>query len=252
MAKRYIYRELSAPRNIRVLDLEPNANHNAPIRCALREISLDSCAGVAVPLEENQLSHSDHVLRGATILAQEAGKLSSTSREVQVANVNAYRYTAMSYVWGIPPVRTQAIHLEDKTILATLNSEKMLRYVRHKIVPVTLWVDAICIDQENTHEKALQVSLMGDVYRFANELVIWLGEGNKRMARSFSRMRHLHRKGLFGALVSDGYFVPKIFGVKILENMPNFMCRWMFNYFSMSFIPTISNTVRIRPSNMRI
>jgi hypothetical protein len=240
MAQRYTYRALSAPRNIRVLDLEPNANHDAPIRCALREISLDSCAGVAVPLEENQLSHSDLILRGATRVAQEAGKPSSTSREVQVTNVNSYRYTAMSYVWGTPPVRTQAILLEDETILVTLNCEKMLRHVRDKIVPVTLWVDAICINQGNTHEKALQVSMMGDVYRFANEFVIWLGEGNERMARSFSRMRHLHRKGLFEVIVDDGYLVPKILGVKILEHMPNFVLKWMFNYFSMSLIPPIS------------
>ena len=138
MAKRYIYRALSAPRNIRVLDLEPNTNHDASIRGALREISLDSCAGVAVPLEENQLSHSDLILRGATRVAQEAGKLSSKSREIQVANVSSYRYTAMSYVWGTPPVRTQAILLEDETILVTLNCEKMLRHVRDKTVPVTL------------------------------------------------------------------------------------------------------------------
>ena len=79
--------------------------------------------------------------------------------------------------------------------------------------------------------------MMGDVYRFANEFVIWLGEGNERMARSFSRMRHLHRKGLFRVVVDDGYLEPKILGVKILEHLPKFVLGWMFNYFSMSLIP---------------
>jgi hypothetical protein len=83
-------------------------------------------------------------------------------------------------------------------------------------------------------KKALQVPLIGDVYRFANDLVIWLGEGNERVARSFSRMRHLHQRGLFGLVVTDGLFEPKIWGVKILDYIPNFVYRWIFNYFSMS------------------
>lgn len=38
-----------------------------------------------------------------------------------------------------------------------------------------LWIDAICIDQNNDHEKAEQVSLMGDIYSKAHETCIWLG-----------------------------------------------------------------------------
>jgi hypothetical protein len=45
-----------------------------------------------------------------------------------------------------------------------------------------LWVDAICIDQEqceaSTKERNLQVALMGEVYAKASNTIVWLGQGN--------------------------------------------------------------------------
>ncbi|PMD44844.1 heterokaryon incompatibility [Hyaloscypha variabilis F] len=38
-----------------------------------------------------------------------------------------------------------------------------------------LWVDAICINQKDDVEKATQISLMKEIYSFAEEVVIWLG-----------------------------------------------------------------------------
>ena len=41
-----------------------------------------------------------------------------------------------------------------------------------------LFVDAICIDQNSDDEKIHQVQLMGDVYRFALQVILWLGAGD--------------------------------------------------------------------------
>ncbi|KAI9779440.1 MAG: hypothetical protein M1839_007405 [Geoglossum umbratile] len=38
-----------------------------------------------------------------------------------------------------------------------------------------IWVDAICINQSDDLEKAEQVALMGDIYKSAQSVVIWLG-----------------------------------------------------------------------------
>jgi hypothetical protein len=38
-----------------------------------------------------------------------------------------------------------------------------------------VWVDAICIDQDNFEEKGEQLALMGDIYRKAEYAVAWLG-----------------------------------------------------------------------------
>lgn len=39
-----------------------------------------------------------------------------------------------------------------------------------------LWVDAICIDQENSDEKAIQVALIGEIFANADAVVVWLGQ----------------------------------------------------------------------------
>lgn len=41
---------------------------------------------------------------------------------------------------------------------------------------VDLWIDAICINQEDGAERASQVSIMADIYQRANQVVMWLGK----------------------------------------------------------------------------
>jgi hypothetical protein len=38
-----------------------------------------------------------------------------------------------------------------------------------------IWIDAVCINQHDDEEKAVQVSRMGDIYRKAHQVVAWLG-----------------------------------------------------------------------------
>ncbi|KAF3058506.1 Heterokaryon incompatibility protein 6, OR allele [Daldinia childiae] len=42
-----------------------------------------------------------------------------------------------------------------------------------------LWVDAICIDQGNDHERNDQVSIMADIYRLAECVIVWLGAADE-------------------------------------------------------------------------
>jgi hypothetical protein len=39
-----------------------------------------------------------------------------------------------------------------------------------------LWVDALCIDQNNLAERGAQVSIMSSIYSIASKVLIWLGE----------------------------------------------------------------------------
>jgi len=38
-----------------------------------------------------------------------------------------------------------------------------------------LWIDALCIDQENVTERSHQVNLMGTIYKSAKRVLVWLG-----------------------------------------------------------------------------
>jgi hypothetical protein len=41
---------------------------------------------------------------------------------------------------------------------------------------MTLWIDQLCIDQDNPAEKATQVPLMGQIYSSTTQCLIWIGE----------------------------------------------------------------------------
>ncbi|KAK0622769.1 heterokaryon incompatibility [Immersiella caudata] len=49
-----------------------------------------------------------------------------------------------------------------------------------------LWVDAVCINQEDKEECARQVLKMGDIYRRATNVTVWLGDGSAACRASFS------------------------------------------------------------------
>jgi hypothetical protein len=97
------------------------------------------------------------------------------------------QFHALSYVWGAK-TGTQPLFCDGKTILITPNCDSALRHLRHPKKPFVLWVDAVCINQEDLAERTQQVPLMGDIYQRAIKVIIWLGEGTDKTALCFSRM----------------------------------------------------------------
>lgn len=51
-----------------------------------------------------------------------------------------------------------------------------LRQLRLVSNPRRLWIDQLCIDQENAKEVGSHVQLMGDIYIAARRVAVWLGE----------------------------------------------------------------------------
>jgi Heterokaryon incompatibility protein (HET) len=47
---------------------------------------------------------------------------------------------------------------------------------RHITSPELLWIDALCINQNDLEERSTQVAMMKDIYARAAEVVIWLGQ----------------------------------------------------------------------------
>jgi len=57
----------------------------------------------------------------------------------------------------------------------TNNLAVALRHLRLRKKSRTLWVDAICINQDDPVERSAEVLEMGSIYRNAQQVVIWLG-----------------------------------------------------------------------------
>ena len=84
------------------------------------------------------------------------------------------RYTAISYAWGDADEKRK-INLQGATIPVAASLHGALDAIRQKKDSVLVWVDALCIDQQNKVERAQQVQLMTDIYTRADSVAIWLG-----------------------------------------------------------------------------
>lgn len=93
---------------------------------------------------------------------------------------------ALSYTWGLKPPSVPIIingHIKlvsENLYLALLH----LRQRRYK----TVWIDALCINQDDLQERAAQVTRMKDIYKQAFLVYIWLGDSDRFTTRGFESL----------------------------------------------------------------
>lgn len=92
----------------------------------------------------------------------------------EVAMNSEQSFEALSYVWGSQTSR-KFINLNGRDFPVGKNLEAALRHLRLRDTERTLWIDAICIDQSNLHERSEQVAQMDRIYESASRVVIWVG-----------------------------------------------------------------------------
>ncbi|KAF2277446.1 uncharacterized protein EI97DRAFT_365322, partial [Westerdykella ornata] len=83
-------------------------------------------------------------------------------------------YTAVSYAWGDAD-DTRKIVLDGVKIPVAVSLYGALEALRRKNESVTVWIDYLCIDQQNRDEKTQQVQLMTGIYSNAQLVAICLG-----------------------------------------------------------------------------
>lgn len=97
-------------------------------------------------------------------------------------------YAAISYCWG-EHTKQYAIHCDEARIFITKEAHCALQRVRSTNVARYVWMDSVCIDQDDPKERASQVSKMLSIFKKAEVVVCWLGEHGKntRVALAFLR-----------------------------------------------------------------
>lgn len=125
-------------------------------------------------------------------------------------------YRALSYVWGCSSV-TDNIELQERPFQITLNLSCALRHLRKVDGEILLWVDAIvsypsqpksickpvhnsslltctqCINQNDHEERGIQVSMMQLIYKNAEQVVVFMGDGRShRVNRSHLKEPHVY------------------------------------------------------------
>lgn len=83
-------------------------------------------------------------------------------------------YEALSYVWGGPKI--VPICINGHHVLVTENLYAALWHLRDCSFERTIWIDAICINQDDDKEKEQQIQSMAKIYSQANRVIVWLGK----------------------------------------------------------------------------
>jgi hypothetical protein len=86
------------------------------------------------------------------------------------------QYLAVSYTWG-GPEHYSAVTFSSNEILNITKSVSIIldtMFIKNKCIYV--WIDSICINQNDIEERSIQVRLMNEVYSKAQQVLICLGE----------------------------------------------------------------------------
>lgn len=95
----------------------------------------------------------------------------------------APRYEALSYTWGHAEPRDYVIcNGVRKSVTPTLGSA--LRRLRLTDRTRVVWIDAICVNQDDVAERTQQVRLMKDIYTLTSRVIIWLGADEDDKAKT--------------------------------------------------------------------
>lgn len=103
-------------------------------------------------------------------------------------------YHAISYVWG-SSVDPREVLVNGHNVKVTNNLHSLLKCLRRngKVRQFLLWIDALCINQEDLDERAEQVQIMGSIYAEALNVHIWMGlqtEHTQNFAQQIAALPH--------------------------------------------------------------
>ena len=152
------------------------------------------------PYEYSALDESASETRLMTLLpGRFEDHISITIETVILTKKHVPKYEALSYVWGSPenpmdvsvkarkPKRPKSFSLLGRsrrrrleayshgTISVTQNLATALPYLRKEDKPRAFWIDAICVNQQDSAERGHQVKRMAAVYSMASQVIVWLG-----------------------------------------------------------------------------
>ena len=106
---------------------------------------------------------------------------------------NTPKYEALSYTWG-DSRKLASLACSGQIILLTQNLKAALLRLRRPRQPRLVWIDQICIDQDNTLERSEQVALMSSIYLQADLVLIWIGEDDEDTKIAFDFVPNLIRR----------------------------------------------------------
>lgn len=146
------------------------------------------------PYQHSPLNESLNEIRVVTLHPGDfSADLHVSIHTVPLTLENPPIYEALSYAWGTTenPVEVKVGPSRDDTLAITQNLAIALPYLRYENRIRTLWIDAICINQQDLRERSSQVKIMGDIFRLADRVNVWLGTEKDNSAQVLEILSNL-------------------------------------------------------------
>jgi hypothetical protein len=169
--------------------------------------------------------------------------LRTTTFVRNVADYDSAPYACVSYSWGALH-KYVSLKCNNQYIRITSHVDTMLRYLRSATKPVHLWIDAICINQADELEKAVQVQSMGRIYSRAAEVLVWLGEATDKdqIEGVYESLQEIARRGNDKPGMSNNWrptSSQEVDSLSCFLNRPWFSRRWVLQEVAMNTNVTV-------------
>ncbi|KAJ4345568.1 uncharacterized protein N0V89_011701 [Didymosphaeria variabile] len=91
-----------------------------------------------------------------------------------------FAFETLSYTWGAPRrVASLSLHNNSGVIGLTQNLSQAIPHLVRTSQTRYLWIDQLCINQNDPGEKAQQVSIMDKIYKAGSRVIVWLGPADE-------------------------------------------------------------------------
>jgi len=128
------------------------------------------------PYKYSALDEDQQQIRLLTLMrGSKLSKLRVELKTVRLSKDEIPKYEALSYAWGSSD-RPFDLSVGEGIVSITRNLARALPYLRYKEKDRILWIDAICVNQNDLVERSKQVDRMADIFSLATRVVVWLGE----------------------------------------------------------------------------
>ncbi|KAH9874968.1 hypothetical protein J1614_004456 [Plenodomus biglobosus] len=108
---------------------------------------------------------------------------------------SAPHFFTASYVWGTKAYSDTTIHLNTGSLPVLSSLVPFLHMVtKHDDFHSRdwWWIDSLCINLEDGHEREKQIQIMADIYRRAKRAIIWLGKEQEEGSDCTGAVEFLH------------------------------------------------------------
>jgi len=224
----FIYRALDqTTQEIRLVDILPSTDSSAPIKLIIshaafvpppdevfkdRRAPLEEIQKTLLPdwyvdkTREGRFLYEDEI--GATTWVHPGGLDFGDPPPCPPAGFEPH-YEALSYAWGdLRDTEAVSVWLDQKSdgpqqgsLQVTYPLAVALRHLRQSDKPRRMWIDAICINQQDHAERSRQVLRMRDIFRLAIRVIVWLGLADNHSNLAIRVLRTIGQRAQWGARI---------------------------------------------------